>query len=562
MYYYLSEDIFGRSGVEDSSNESLKYGLRLVTPASQVGSELAGKYQVIELIGSGGTSSVFEGYDSQAERRVAIKALHAHLVDNQVVVERFEREARTAASIAHPNVVRIFDQTKTEFGQPLLIMEFVEGKLLQELMISCGGSLPVERAVNIFLQIGAALAVAHEKGIVHRDLKPQNIMIDVSNQDHLKVLDFGIAKTLAPQGDTFFKLTQSGETLGSLLYMSPEQCLDEDVDERSDIYSLGCLMYEVLLGKPPLAGRTAFETMNAQISQTPASFKIARPDKQISATLESIIFKSMEKRPGNRFQSVHDLIDELQAAKSGHSFAGAVKAKLEVTELAEVDKESLPQPENALQKIEMLPSLNFARGLQTTIQLDGERLAELKTNKLVSGVISLFSAICLIGAFNGLYPAGREVVSALANGLIFVFSAAAFFLFEFRARAQSVRLASIEKGIQRLGSLDAVEELPEASTNRKTGFSIEFSMKHKGGHDVVYKARIMPVSRQSEKIWRDISLSSPFAARAKEKRSALPPGIVVLFNESTNRPIACSTLGAYATIVSSSTPEIKVPIDL
>lgn len=558
--YYLSEDMFGRSGVEDSSNESLKYGLRLVTPASQVGSELAGKYQVIELIGSGGTSSVFEGYDSQAERKVAIKALHAHLVDNQVVVERFEREARTAASIAHPNVVRIFDQTKTEFGQPLLIMEFVEGKLLQELMISCGGSLPVERAVNIFLQIAAALAVAHEKGIVHRDLKPQNIMVDVSNQDHLKVLDFGIAKTLAPQGDTFFKLTQSGETLGSLLYMSPEQCLDEDVDERSDIYSLGCLMYEVLLGKPPLAGRTAFETMNAQISQTPASFKIARPDKQISATLESIIFKSLEKRPGNRFQSVQDLINELQAAKSGHSCA--VKAKLEVTELAEVNKDSLLQPENAPQKIETLPSLKFARELHNTIRLDSERLAQFKTIKLVSGVISLLSAMCLFGSLHGLYPAGRELVSALANGLFFVFSTAAFFLFKFLSRLQAVRLESIEKSVQRLGSLDAIEELPQVSTNRKTRFSIEFSIKHKRGHDVVYKARIMPLSKQSEKIWRDIASSSQFASREVENQSILPPGIAVFFDESTNTPIACSTHGAYATILSSSTPEIKVPIDL
>ena len=542
---------------ENYGNEISKSKLRLVTPASQVGSELTERYQVVGLIGSGATSSVFEGYDNQSDRKVAIKALHAHLVDKQDVVERFEREARTAAAIAHPNVVRIFDQTKTEFSQPLLIMEFVGGIRLQELMISCGGSLPVERAVNIFLQIAAALAVAHEKGIVHRDLKPQNIMVDASNQDHVKVLDFGIAKTLSPQGDTHFKLTQSGETLGSLLYMSPEQCLDEDVDERSDIYSLGCLMYEVLMGKPPLSGRTAFETMNAQITQTPSAFKTVRPERQISTTLETTIFKAMEKRPDNRFQSVNDLIEELREAKFHPD--DPVEPKCEVTELAKVETKLVPRSQNTPLENQALPSLNFSEELNTTIRLERESVAVLNPIVWCSGIMSIVSTVCFFGAFCGLYPAGREFVCATVNGLLLILSLAVFFSFEFLTRTQSVRVDALERSIRRIGALDAISELPKVSTNGKTPFDVEFSMKHKRGHEVLYRGKIMPLTKPSEKIWQHVAASSGFGLNTKEFQTPSPLGIIVFFDEASNKPIACSTQGAFAIVVSSSAPEVQDP---
>ena len=377
---------------DNLSDEIKKSKLRLATPASQVGADLTERYKLVDLIGSGATSSVFEAYDKESEDRVAIKALHAHLVDRQDVVERFEREAKTAASLNHPNIVRIFDRTNTGLGQPLLIMEYVEGDSLHDLMKSCGGSLPAGRAVKIFLQIAGALAAAHEKRIVHRDLKPQNIMVDTFAEDKVKVLDFGIAKALGPQGDTFFKLTQSGETLGSLLYMSPEQCLDEDVDERSDIYSLGCLMYEALTGKPPLCGRTAFETMNAQISETPVTFKTVRPEMQISRSLETVVFKAMEKRPGDRFQSVSELIAQLQAVNGNDSTPIDSDSKHELIRFVDEEPELIPKSRNLPLDVKELPVLNFEEELNANIQWQSNSIAELESAKRMTNAFSIILA--------------------------------------------------------------------------------------------------------------------------------------------------------------------------
>jgi serine/threonine protein kinase len=180
-------------------------------------------------------------------------------------------------------------------------------------------SLAPWEALPVFKQICAALIAAHEKGVVHRDIKPGNIMLDKSKDGEflVKVLDFGSAQVLPMIGDTVLKLTQTGEMLGSLLYMSPEQCLDQDVDERSDCYSLGCLMYETLTGKPPLAARTAFETMNKQISEMPLPFSMVRPDLALPFPLQEIVFKSMAKSPENRYPSILDLLDDLDRLRFG-----------------------------------------------------------------------------------------------------------------------------------------------------------------------------------------------------------------------------------------------------
>lgn len=156
--------------------------------------------------------------------------LHAHLVSDKSVVNRFEQEAKTSTLLRHPNIVNVRGSGRTENGQPYLIMDYVEGHTLQDVLKS-GASMPIERALPIFVQICCALSLAHENGIVHRDLKPGNIMLTptADGSVKIKVLDFGIAKILPPNGETVFKLTQTGETLGSLLYMSPEQCLDQDL---------------------------------------------------------------------------------------------------------------------------------------------------------------------------------------------------------------------------------------------------------------------------------------------------------------------------------------------
>lgn len=534
-----------------------KSKLRLVTPASQVGSDLTERYRLVDLIGSGATSSVFEGYDKESERRVAIKALHAHLADKQDVVERFEREAKTAASLNHPNIVRIFERTSTGLGQPLLIMEFVEGQSLHDLMRSCGGSLPTGRAINIFLQIAGALAAAHEKRIVHRDLKPQNIMVDTFADDSVKVLDFGIAKALGPQGETFFKLTQSGDTLGSLLYMSPEQCLDEDVDERSDIYSLGCLMYEALTGKPPLSGRTAFETMNAQLSQKPVAFRTVRPEQQISRTLEKIVFKSMEKRPGDRFQSVSELIEQLQAAKAHDSAPIDSDSKHKLIRFVDEENELISQSRNLPSDVKKLPALNFAEELNANIQLQELSISELVPAISITNAFAITCVISIIAAIAGLYPHGKELLAIVAGGVFLLCSIMAKLYLKYLVRTSTNRLESIKKNLRFRGLLNDVRLLPKDKESAKSVFEVELSMKHKNGHRVLYKATLQPQRELSEKVWRRIATASEFSDSTDETRTPLPTEVVVFFDDATNRPVACSANGAFADVVSCEDPELE-----
>jgi serine/threonine protein kinase len=235
-------------------------------------------------------------------------------VDSEVV-RRFEQEVKTASILKHAAAVPIYDSGIYKTGQPFLVMELVEGQTLAE-MLKQGSGLEWRRAVKLFVQVCACLGAAHEKGIVHRDLKPGNLMIatDLSGQELVRVLDFGIAKVLPVQGETFQRLTQSGEMLGTLLYMSPEQCLDEDLDGRSDIYSLGCLMYETFTGKPPLCGRTAFETMNKHMSDMPERLSRVRPDLNLPQDLEVIIFKSLAKKRDHRYQAIGEVEDALQSS--------------------------------------------------------------------------------------------------------------------------------------------------------------------------------------------------------------------------------------------------------
>lgn len=281
-----------------------------------IGTTIDERYKIVSLVGHGATSSVYRAVVSEGST-VAIKVLHNHLAADESLVERFKREARTASILRHPNIVAVHEYAVSSEGSPYLVMEFVEGESLQQLLCR-DGWLPVEQALPIFEQVCAALRAAHEKGVIHRDLKPGNIMLTKSGDGalHVKVLDFGCAQILPMLGDTVLKLTQTGEMLGSLLYMSPEQCLDQDVDARSDCYSLGCLMYETVTGMPPLSARTAFETMNKQMTEMPAPFAKARPELGLPGRLQSIIFKAMAKAPDKRYQSISDLMDDLTVLSS------------------------------------------------------------------------------------------------------------------------------------------------------------------------------------------------------------------------------------------------------
>ncbi len=294
-----------------------------------VGTRLADRYQIEALIGRGSTSTVYHAVDLKAEqgqngntsahaRHVAVKVLHPHLSSDAAVVKRLSQEAKSLRDFSHKNVVNLHTLGVTRQGQPFLVMELVEGQNLLDYLRQ-NGALSNQLCLAIFDQILDAIGTAHNRGILHRDLKPGNIMLtpDGNGGFHVKLLDFGIAKIVPLQGDTFFRLTQTGEMMGSLLYMSPEQCLEQDWDQRGDIYSLGCVLYEALTARAPLIGRTAFETMNKHLTEMPPPLSVVRPDIEFPRGIEDVVMKMLAKDPQVRFQTAEEVRAKLRLVAEG-----------------------------------------------------------------------------------------------------------------------------------------------------------------------------------------------------------------------------------------------------
>jgi serine/threonine protein kinase len=286
-------------------------------------------YKVVEVIGRGGMGTIYKAHDQWMDRIIAIKMLHQHLVHDEQSLQRFQQEAKAAGNIEHPNVIQAYDfGVVPETEQPFLVMEYLQGKSLSD-VIEAEKQLAPERAVNVFIQASEALAAAHAKNVLHRDLKPSNIMlIQTKDQtDFVKIVDFGIAKLLPGSGKEM-QLTQTGEVFGSPLYMSPEQFVGRKVDVRSDIYSMGCVMYESLMGSPPIAGDHVLETMYMHMNKAPKKFAEMRPDLKIEPRLEAVVMRALEKSPDQRYQTMTELHDDLTLARSGFKDRRPLKVKL------------------------------------------------------------------------------------------------------------------------------------------------------------------------------------------------------------------------------------------
>ena len=279
-----------------------------------VGTTLANCYEIQSVIGQGGMGIVYRARHTLMERTVAIKMLQSQLISDSLSVKRFQHEAKAASKIDHPHVIKINDFGISPTGQPFIVMDYLEGISLAD-VIKKDGQLSVERTIRIITQACDALNHAHNQGVVHRDLKPTNIVLVTYDDevDFVKVVDFGVAKLMnsGPEGQ---KLTQAGEVCGSPVYMSPEQCLGMELDPRSDIYSMGILIYETLTGKLPLIGKTMVDTMSKHINEMPMRFSEARPDLYIPERLEAIIFKALSKDPEHRPSTMDELKTDLEMA--------------------------------------------------------------------------------------------------------------------------------------------------------------------------------------------------------------------------------------------------------
>jgi serine/threonine protein kinase len=270
---------------------------------------------ITERIGEGGMSVVYKARHVDLNRQVAIKVLLPHLTTNMKNLQRFKQEAVTASALSHPNVIRVENFGVTPEGRTFIIMDFVEGESLGDVIAREGKIDPV-RAVFIFVQAANALQHAHERNVIHRDLKPSNIML-INNGEQgetVKIVDFGIAKLVLDDDDQVQHLTQTGEVFGSPLYMSPEQCRGEKLDTRSDIYSMGVLMYEALTGTTPIRGSNVFETMQKQLSETAAPLVDMKAPDSLMKRLNTVVMKALEKEPSARYQSMQELEIDLNNA--------------------------------------------------------------------------------------------------------------------------------------------------------------------------------------------------------------------------------------------------------
>jgi serine/threonine protein kinase len=284
------------------------------SPEDLVGHTLSNRYALLGLIGKGGMSAVYKAKDIKLNKPLAVKVLLPHLMANPLSHQRFQVEAQAASSLAHPNLIVTHDFGVTLDGRPYLVMELVDGESLAEIL-KRHERLPLERAVPIFIQICDALSHAHAKGVLHRDLKPSNVMISPAGGgiDFVRLLDFGIAKVMPQEGAESMGLTKTGEVFGSPNYMSPEQCSGAKVDPRADIYSMGCLMYEVLSGQPPLCGENIMETLLKQMNDPPPDFKTVNSSLNIPQQMELIVFKALAKNPNERYQTAESLGEALRA---------------------------------------------------------------------------------------------------------------------------------------------------------------------------------------------------------------------------------------------------------
>jgi serine/threonine protein kinase len=280
-----------------------------------VGEVFANRYRIISVIGQGGMSTVYKAQHTYMDRVVAVKLLHPHLVSDPISVQRFQQEAKAAASLSHPNIITVYDFGVTEEGLAFLVMDYLEGPSLGDLLDRTG-PVPADEAIDIFRQVLKGLCHAHRKGVVHRDLKPRNMVlaVDEDGSVQVKIVDFGIAKVIPQDGGESQHLTQTGEVFGSPIYMSPEQCSGMTLDLRSDIYSWGCVMYEILTGAPPFLGKNAVETMSMHVNDPPPDFKQFAPNVVVPQEIQEVVINCLEKQPKKRYQTAGAVLDALPLA--------------------------------------------------------------------------------------------------------------------------------------------------------------------------------------------------------------------------------------------------------
>ncbi|MFF9507120.1 protein kinase [Streptomyces sp. NPDC014724] len=286
------------------------------------GSVAGGRYQLRDLLGEGGMASVYLAYDSALDRQVAIKTLHTELGREQSFRERFRREAQAVAKLQHTNIVSVFDTGEDELGgalMPYIVMEYVEGQPLGSVLqadIQSYGAMPADKALKVTADVLAALDTSHEMGLVHRDIKPGNVM--VTKRGVVKVMDFGIARAMQ-SGVT--SMTQTGMVVGTPQYLSPEQALGRGVDARSDLYSVGIMLFQLLTGRIPFDADSPLAIAYAHVQEEPVAPSAI--NRSITPAMDALVARALRKNPNERFPSAAAMQDEIARVLSAGGQTGA-----------------------------------------------------------------------------------------------------------------------------------------------------------------------------------------------------------------------------------------------
>jgi hypothetical protein len=349
-----------------------------------IGTEI-GNYRVLEKIGEGGMGVVFKAVDVNLDRTVAIKALKTDLSGNPELEQRFRTEIKALANLNHTNLTPLY-ALFVETGRPMMVLEFVEGETLEQ-MVRRRGPIPSEEAISLFRQALAGVGYAHRTGIVHRDIKPANIILNT--QGVVKVMDCGIAKALSARG-----AAKSGVQIGTPLYMSPEQFLNRSVDVRSDVYSLGVTLYELLTGKVPFSGDSDYQIMADHVNTAPPLPTSVFP--YVPKSVERAVLKALEKNPEARYQSVEEFAAALDGTPAVVVPAPVVSAAPSAIPIA-VPAVVAPLPQAASAPASAGPAKTAAAGVY-----------KLERKVLAAGLVAL---LALAGFVFAAFPGAREFVS-------------------------------------------------------------------------------------------------------------------------------------------------------
>jgi len=328
--------------VDDSTRTKLGVGDVKQKPIPElVGKTVLGRYRVEAVLGAGAMGTVFRGQDQQLARSVAIKVLHAHLVDQPNMLARFQREAKVAARLQHPNLISVLDVGETDDGQPVIVLELAKGPSLADML-----KRPLEpaRITHLLRQLLSGLDHAHAAALIHRDLKPANIMVETSEsgEEIPRIVDFGIAVLRDPDETVAGgKLTTTGQVLGTPLYMAPEQAKGDAIDHRIDLFALGVIVYEMLSGKWPFDG-SAIEIALANIGKDPPPVAERAPGVVADPLLERFARKLMARKLAQRFQTARDALEMLDLIAQDRAAAALALGIMNVRRA--LDLVSLPAP--------------------------------------------------------------------------------------------------------------------------------------------------------------------------------------------------------------------------